>query len=79
MDVRGNQTVKVPYVNALEKDKWLNAESKGKRRTRIGKKKIPELKSVSEVNIREVYVQELNYSSCNTAAEFENMVIEYCR
>ena len=67
------------YSGALEHNQWDKATGKNKRRSKLGNKKIPELKSAAEVALREVYVQELDCSTCRGSREFEEMVLNYCR
>ena len=71
---------KTSYAGTLEKDRdWNTAKGKNKRRSRLGNKRIPELKSAAEVSLMEVYIQELDCSTCRGSREFEEMVLAYCK
>ena len=52
---------------------------KNKRRSKLGNRKIPELKSAAEVALSEIYIHELDCSSCRGSRDFEEMVLEYCK
>ena len=67
------------YAESLDNGIWITPESKKYKRSKLGNKKVPELRSAAQMALREVYVQELDCTSCSCSEEFEDMVIEYCR
>ena len=71
---------KPSYAGTMERDKdqWLWAGGKDKKKANINISHIPELKSAAEVSLREIYVQELDCSNCKCCEDFENMVMAYC-
>ena len=71
---------KITYAEASGKDPWTTSDGKkNKRMTRANSKLVPELKSAAEAALKEVYIQELDCSTCNSKADFERMVLAYCK
>ena len=78
-DSKTSHVRKASYSDALEKNQWNKAGGRKKRRSQLGNRRIPELKSAAEVALREIYIQELDCSTCRGSKEFEEMVLDYCR
>ena len=76
---RSGQVRKNTYAESLDNGVWLTPESKKYKRSKLGNRKIPELKCATEMALKEVYVQELDCTTCSCTEEFEDMVINYCR
>ena len=79
VDSSNTQGDKISYAGTLKKNQWDTAKGKNKSRSRLGNKRIPELKSAAEASLMEIYIQELDCSNCRGAVEFEEMVLEYCK
>ena len=67
------------YVDVLNRNRWPQVGGNNKKRSNLRNKKMPELKSAAEAALKEVYIQELDCSTCNGSDKFEYMVLEYCR
>ena len=63
------------YAGVAAKGQWLKPKSK---KRKWGKKNVPVLRSSAEVNYKELYVQELDYTQCSGRDDFEDMVYAYC-
>ena len=62
---------------------WTNPESKNeskkRKRERSGKRGSGVLRAVTTATHREVYIQGLEYATCETPGEFEDLVYYYCK
>ena len=67
------------FADVAANMKWLPVLPKKRKRERSGNKPIPQLRGVSTTSRMEIYVQGLDYSLCNSHAEFEEIVYAHCR
>ena len=59
--------------------KWLPVLPKKRKRERSGMNPVPQLRGASTTSRMEIYVQGLDYSLCNSHAEFEEIVYAHCK
>ena len=68
-----------PNGKIVTRSGWKTPQNKKRKRERSGSKTVPPLRAAVASIRRELYVQGLDYSECSCHADFEDMVVEFCK